>query len=245
MIIPEIIFEDENLLVFNKPSGLLSIRDSKHPKEKTIIDAAVEYLKGARVFPVHRIDKDTSGVLILAKNRETQTAMGEILANQKMRKLYLAIVKGEVKAPGQVTLPILKGSSGKVKISKDGKKSLTLYRIRKKYKGYTLLEVEPKTGRTHQIRIHMASIARPLAYDHVYGDRKALVLERKGKAPFSTKRLTLHASDAMFMYWKTHRSLHLRAALPEDFKEIIGVLEEGYAAVPEKQIQAKNSPQEQ
>ncbi len=232
MIIPEIIFEDTNLLVFNKPSGLLSIRDPKHPKEKTAIDAAVEYLAGARVFPVHRIDKDTSGVLIIAKNRETQTSLGEMFAGQKMRKLYLALVKGEVKAPGQVTLPILKGSSGKVKISKEGKKALTFFRIRKKYKGYTLLEVEPKTGRTHQIRIHMASIGKPLAYDHVYGDRKALILERKGKAPFSTKRLTLHASDAMFMYWKTHRSLHLRAPLPEDLKEIISVLEENYAVDP-------------
>jgi 23S rRNA pseudouridine1911/1915/1917 synthase len=229
MNIPEILFEDINLLVFNKPSGLLSIRDNKHPKEKSAIDAAMEHLDGAQVFPVHRIDKDTSGVLIVAKNRETQTKMTDIIMEQKMRKLYLAIVKGEVIKEGQVTLPILKGSSGKVKISSAGKKSLTLYRIRKKFKGYTLLEVEPKTGRTHQIRIHMASIARPLAYDHVYGDRKALTLERKGKAPFVFDRLTLHASDAMFMYWKTHRSLHLRAPFPEDLKGVISVLEENYS----------------
>lgn len=234
MNIPGIIFEDSNLLVFNKPSGLLSIRDPKHAKEKTALDAAVEYLSGARVFPVHRIDRDTSGVLIIAKDRETQTKISDMLATQKVRKLYLALVKGEVKGPGQVTLPILKGSSGKVKISKEGKKSLTLYRIRKKFKGYTLLEVEPKTGRTHQIRIHMASIGKPLAYDHVYGDRKALVLPREGQEPFSTKRLTLHASDAMFMYWKIHRSLHLRAPLPEDFKEILAVMEKDYSVAKEK-----------
>ncbi|OGF51115.1 MAG: hypothetical protein A2231_08950 [Candidatus Firestonebacteria bacterium RIFOXYA2_FULL_40_8] len=229
MNIPEIIFEDNNLLVFNKPSGLLSIRDNKHPKEKSAIDAAMEHLAGAQVFPVHRIDKDTSGVLIIAKTREAQSKMTEIIMDLKMRKLYLALVKGEVAKEGQVTLPILKGSSGKVKISSTGKKSLTFYRIRKRFKGYTLLEVEPKTGRTHQIRIHMASIGRPLAYDHVYGDRKALTLPRKGRAPLVSERLTLHSSDAMFMYWKTHRSLHLRAPFPEDLKEIINVLETEYS----------------
>ena len=90
MNIPEIIFEDNNILVFNKPSGLLSIRDPKHATEKTAIDAAIQHLEGGNVYPVHRIDRDTSGILIIAKDRETQFRISEMFAAQKVRKLYLA-----------------------------------------------------------------------------------------------------------------------------------------------------------
>ncbi|MFH1824271.1 MAG: RNA pseudouridine synthase [Candidatus Firestonebacteria bacterium] len=144
---PNIIFNDKNLLVFNKPSGLLSIRDHRHPDEKTIIDIACEYLKVREVYPVHRIDKGASGILIITKTPYAQKKMSDIIYRRQMRKIYLALVTGEVEKDGKIDLPILRTKSGKVRIDQKGKPAFTIYRVRERYKGYTLLEVEPKTGR--------------------------------------------------------------------------------------------------
>jgi len=228
MIIPEIVFEDDQLLVFNKPSGLLSIRDDRHPEEETAIDAAMEHLKGHKVYPVHRIDKETSGILLIAKTVPAERKMSEIIYHQHLRKIYTTIVRGDVRRDNKISLPILKSRSGKVKIDKSGRPSLTLYRIKKKYNGFTLLEAEPKTGRTHQIRIHLASVGHPLAYDRVYGTRQPLILEDNGVIK-TFKRLTLHAGEIIFTYWKTGKSLVLKAEMPADLKEIVDVLERNYS----------------
>lgn len=222
---PNIIFNDENLLILNKPSGLLSIRDHKHPNEKTAIDFACEFLKVKQVYPVHRIDKDTSGVLIVAKTPYAQKNMSDIIYRRQMRKIYLALVTGEVRKDGKINLPVLRTKSGKVKIDKKGKLAFTIYRIKKRFKGYTLLEVEPKTGRTHQIRVHLASIGHPLAYDRVYGSRKPLIIEKDGKEVLKTKRLTLHCSEVMFKYCWTNKLLNLKAEIPVDFKEILNIID--------------------
>ena len=220
-----IIFEDENLLVINKPSGLLSIRDDKHPEEKTAIDAAVEYLRVPAVYPVHRLDRDTSGVLIIAKTPGAQKLISDVIQNREMRKLYVALVEGEIRGAGKINLPILRTESGKVKIDRMGKQAYTEYRIRKKYRNYTLLEVEPKTGRTHQIRVHLSHIGHPLAYDRVYGSRKPLILRNANKEEQKFKRMTLHASDAYFTYWKTENTLHFKAPMPDDFRSILFILD--------------------
>jgi len=225
MFTPQIIFNDENLIVFNKPSGLLSIRDNKHPNEKTAIDFACEYLRVKNVYPVHRIDKDTSGVLIIAKTPYAQKKMSDIIYKRQIKKIYLALVTGKVKRDGEINLPVLRTMSGKVKIDNKGKSAFTIYRVKKIYKKYTLLQVEPKTGRTHQIRVHLAGIGHPLAYDRVYGSRKPLVIEKDGKEILRTKRLTLHCSEVMFKYWKTNKLLHLKAEIPKDLEEILNILE--------------------
>jgi 23S rRNA pseudouridine1911/1915/1917 synthase len=218
---PDVLFNDGELIVFNKPAGLLSIRDPRHPHERTALDAAIELLKGGRVFPVHRLDKETSGVLIVAKTPAAQRKMSVIMRERRVRKIYLALVKGEVKKNNKIDLPILRTPSGKVRIDKAGKPSLTVYRIRRRFPGYTLLEVEPKTGRTHQIRVHLARVGHPVVNDRVYGNRRTLKIEREGAEPFTTKRLMLHSSDVLFTYWRTGRSLHMRAPLPESFERVL------------------------
>jgi 23S rRNA pseudouridine1911/1915/1917 synthase len=218
---PEILFNDGELIVFNKPDGLLSIRDPRHPHERTALDAASELLKGAKVFPVHRLDKETSGVLIVARTPAAQRKMSGIMRERKVRKIYLALVKGEVKKNNKIDLPILRTPSGKVRIDKTGKPSLTVYRIRRRFPGYTLLEVEPKTGRTHQIRVHLARVGHPVVNDRVYGNRRTLRIEREGEEPFTSKRIMLHSSDVLFTYWKSGDSLHLRAPLPPSFEQVL------------------------
>jgi len=218
---PEILFNDSELIVFNKPAGLLSIRDPRHPRERTVLDAAGELLEGAKVFPVHRLDKETSGILIAAKTPLAQRKMSGIIQERRIRKIYLALVKGEVKRNNKIDLPILRTPSGKVSIDKTGKPSLTVYRIRRRFHGFTMLEVEPKTGRTHQIRAHLARVGHPVLNDRVYGNRRTLVIERAGEEPFTSKRLMLHCGDVLFTYWKTGKTLHLRAPLPASFNEVI------------------------
>jgi 23S rRNA pseudouridine1911/1915/1917 synthase len=217
----DILFNDSELIVFNKPAGLLSIRDPRHPRERTALDVASELLKGGRVFPVHRLDKETSGILIVAKNPSAQRKMSGIMRERKIRKIYLALVKGEVRRNNKIDLPILRTPSGKVAIDKTGKPSLTVYRIRRGFPGYTLLEVEPKTGRTHQIRVHLARVGHPVVNDRVYGNRRTLRIEREGEEPFASKRLMLHSSDVLFTYWRSGNSLHLRAPLPRSFDEVL------------------------
>jgi 23S rRNA pseudouridine1911/1915/1917 synthase len=218
---PDILFDNDELIVLNKPAGLLAIRDPRHPRERTALDAASERLKGSKVFPVHRLDRETSGVLIVAKTPAAQRKMSAIMRERKVRKIYLALVKGEVKKSNKIDLPILRTPSGKVRIDKAGKPSLTVYRIRRPYPGYTLLEVEPKTGRTHQIRAHLARVGHPVVNDRVYGNRRTFRIEREGDEPFTSKRLMLHSSDVLFTYWRTGGSLHLRAPLPRSFEEVL------------------------
>jgi 23S rRNA pseudouridine1911/1915/1917 synthase len=220
----DILFNDSELIVVNKPAGLLSIRDPRHPHERTALDVAIDLLKGGGVFPVHRLDKETSGVLVVAKTPAAQRKMGRIMRERSVRKIYLALVKGEVKRNNKIDLPILRTPSGKVRIDKAGKPSLTVYRIRRRYPGYTMLEVEPKTGRTHQIRVHLARVGHPVVNDRVYGNRRTLRIEREGEEPFTSKRLMLHSSDVLFTYWKTGKSLHLRAPLPESFELVLEML---------------------
>jgi 23S rRNA pseudouridine1911/1915/1917 synthase len=227
---PEILYENQDLLVINKPAGV-----NTHPTLKNINEPSIaswfcyRYPQAKKVGEdklrpgiVHRLDKDTSGVLIIAKNNPTFFYFKKLFFSRKVNKRYLALVRGEInKEKGIIEFELTRSStSGKRKIVlpqkgkstkktiKKTKVALTFYEVAKRYQGYTLLKVEPKTGRTHQIRIHLASIGFPVAGDKIYGP--------KGAPEELFKRQMLHAQVISFLT-PQGKFLEIEAPIPQDF----------------------------
>lgn len=176
-----IIYEDENILLINKPRGVLvqkNIEDSN-----ALDEMVISYLLnkgeydpnknlGYKPAPAHRLDRNTAGIVVFGKNIATLRYLSEALNDKSViSKRYLALVKGEISKDGEINVPLLKNSkSQRVSVSNEGKPSITRYKVVETFKGYTLLEVELLTGRTHQIRVHMAYINHPVVGDSKYGD---------------------------------------------------------------------------
>ena len=219
---PEILYENQDFLVINKPAGV-----NTHPTLKNINEPSIaswfcyRYPQAKKVGEdklrpgiVHRLDRETSGVLILAKTNKTFFYLKELFYKRKIEKKYLALVRGEInKQKGTIEFALTRSSaSGKRKITKKTlkktKTALTFYEVLKRYKGYTLLKVEPKTGRTHQIRIHLASIGFPVAGDKIYGFKEAY------EGVF--KRQMLHAQVISFLT-PQGEFLEIEAPMPQDF----------------------------
>src|SRR3989344_5769117 len=203
-----IIYEDENLVALNKPAGVN-------------FDWALEGRKDLKV--VHRLDKDTSGVILFAKNEKTQEYLRELFFNHKIKKTYLAVVVGNVKNnTGVIDLAIGRSKKPPLKRVAVGeqrgkiREAVTEYKVLKRFNGFTLLEAYPKTGRTHQIRSHFAAIGHPLACDKLYGGKKFI-------CPGGISRQFLHAFGIEFTLPKGSR-LRFEADLPEDLKKTLDVL---------------------
>ena len=226
---PQILYENQNFLVINKPAGI-----NTHPTFKNINQPSIaswfilKYPQAKNVGEdplrpgiVHRLDKDTSGALILTKNQKAFLYFKDLFLKKKIQKQYLVLVKGEMKKDqGVINFSLTRSrSSGKRKIifsqkqtQKKVKTALTTYQVISIYKGYTLLKVEPKTGRTHQIRIHLASIGFPVAGDSLYGVSP--------KNQFVFPRQMLHAQKIIFLAPNDQR-LSLEAPLPYDFQQVL------------------------
>jgi len=227
---PQILYENQNFLVINKPAGV-----NTHPTLKNINEPSIaswfcyRYPQAKKVGEdklrpgiVHRLDRETSGVLILAKNNPIFFYFKKLFLSRKINKSYLVLVRGEIsKQKGAIEFELTRSStSGKRKIVllqkgkstkktiKKTKVALTLYEVAKRYQGYTLLKVEPKTGRTHQIRIHLASIGFPVAGDKIYGFKEAY------EGVF--KRQMLHAQVISFLT-PQGEFLEIEAPMPQDF----------------------------
>lgn len=224
---PKILYEDEDLLVINKPAGIIV-----HPTPNNIDNPSIaswflqKYSFVSNVGEdqlrpgiVHRLDKETSGVLILAKNNLIFNYFKNLFKSRKIKKKYIALVKGEIrKQQGVIDLPLTRSKKSpikrKVTIKKDkGKIALTKYKVLKLYNGYTLLEIFPQTGRTHQIRVHLASIGFPVVGDKIYGKAKKL---NKLNLP----RHFLHAQTISFVL-PSGGLIKVEAPLPEDLKKIL------------------------
>ena len=222
----EIVYEDNDIIVVNKPKGMVVHPANGNP-DGTLVNAIMAKCKGSlsgiggeiRPGIVHRLDKDTSGLLIVAKNDQAHINMSKQIKDRKVKKIYIALVKGSIaEDEATINMPIGRSTKDRKKMAvrKDGKEAITHFKILKRYDKYTLLEIKIDTGRTHQIRVHMAEIGHPVVGDSVYSN---------GKNEFGVEGQMLHAKSLDFKHPITQKQMHLEAELPEYFKEVLSELE--------------------
>lgn len=227
----EIIYEDDDLLVVNKPPGLLT-HPSAHEKRQTLVNALLHHcgdrLSGIggekRPGIVHRLDKDTSGILMIAKHDEAHKDLAKQIQERRVEKHYLALVNGLMKSKsGTIEAPLLKSREHKknrVRVSphQDAKDSLTHFWIKQTFQDkYTLLDVQIITGRMHQIRVHLAAINHPVIGDEMYGNKKVNAHFKK----LGLSRQFLHAFKLKFQHPRTHEWVEFEAPIYEDLKTIL------------------------
>jgi 23S rRNA pseudouridine1911/1915/1917 synthase len=230
----DILFEDKSLLVLNKPAGLVVHPAAGHD-DGTLVNALLHHCRGslsgiggvARPGIVHRLDKETSGCLVVAKNDETHLALSEQFAGRLVKKIYHAIVCGQpAHEAGEIHGAIARHPVHRKRMAvvadKDGREAHTSYRVLEKLKAAALVEAQIHTGRTHQVRVHLQSIGVPVVGDATYGARQNKKLtELTGYAP---PRVLLHAKELSFTHPRTKKEMRFEAPWPKDFKEALKAL---------------------
>lgn len=221
-----VIYEDNDIIVVNKPKGMVVHPANGNP-DGTLVNAILAMCKnslsgiGGEIRPgiVHRLDKDTSGLLIVAKNDTAHIKMSKQIQDRKVTKKYIALVKGVIaENEATIDLPIARSTKDRKKMGVDpnGKNAITHFKVLKRYDKYTLLELKIDTGRTHQIRVHMSYIGHPIVGDSVYSN---------GKNEFDIEGQMLHARYLEFKHPITGKELKLEAPIPEYFESILKKLE--------------------
>ena len=222
----EIIYEDKDIIVVNKPKGMVVHPANGNP-DGTLVNSLMSICKdslsgiGGEIRPgiVHRLDKDTSGVIVVAKNDKAHINLSEQIKNHKVEKTYIALVKGVVKAnEATIDMPIGRSTKDRKKmaVTKTGKNAITHFKVIKRSHNYTLLEVKIETGRTHQIRVHLSQIGYPIVGDTTYSN---------GKNEWGIKGQCLHAKSLKFKHPITGKEMFLEAKMPEYFEEVINELD--------------------
>ena len=222
----EVIYEDSDIIVVNKPKGMV-VHPGNGNVDGTLVNAIMAKCEGSlsgiggeiRPGIVHRIDKDTSGLLIVAKNDKAHVNLSEQIKEHKVKKTYIALVRGVVKEnEATIDMPIGRSKTDRKKMAvcKDGKNAVTHIKVLKRWEHYTLLQVNIETGRTHQIRVHLSYIGYPIIGDYTYSN---------GKNEFGVVGQCLHAQKLEFKHPITNKIMELEAPLPEYFQEIIQKLD--------------------
>jgi 23S rRNA pseudouridine1911/1915/1917 synthase len=234
----DIIYEDEALLIVNKPAGLV-VHPAVGNWRGTLVNALLNHDPELNTLPragiVHRIDKDTSGLLMVAKTLQSHNSLVEQLQERSINREYLALVKGWMTAGGTVDEPIGRHPVDRKRnaVRRDGKEAVTHYRLEQRFKRHTLIRVKLETGRTHQIRVHMSHINYPLVGDQVYGGRFQMPADCSpalAEALRNFKRQALHAAKLGLEHPETGEYCEWEQPLPEDMRHLLTVLAENELA---------------
>lgn len=213
-----IVYEDDDLMIINKPSGLV-VHPGAGNYDNTLVNGLLNYTNNlssvddVRPGIVHRLDKDTSGLMVVAKNNKCHELLSEMFKNHEVKRTYYALVCGVVPYnKGTVDVPLKKDETkfDRVCASEDGKKAITHFTVLKRYNDYTLLSLNLETGRTHQIRVHLSYIGHPLIGDTLYGNNSKYI-----------SRQALHAYKVEFIHPITNKLTQFTSDLPKDFVSFI------------------------
>ncbi len=218
----DILYEDNDIIAVNKPKGMVVHPANGNP-DGTLVNAIMAICKdslsgiGGEIRPgiVHRLDKNTSGAIIIAKNDKAHIKLSEQLKNHEIKKTYWALVRGIVKENNAtINMPIARSKKDRKKmaVDKNGKEAITHFKVLERFDGFTLLEINIETGRTHQIRVHLSHIGYPIIGDDVYSN---------GKNKWNIEGQCLHAKSLDLKHPITGKKIHIEAELPQYFKVVI------------------------
>ena len=212
----DIIHEDRHVLVIDKPHGLVVHPACGHEK-LTLLNGLMYYLgkqtKLPRLGLVHRLDKDTSGIMVVAKSELAFKSLAKQFTMHSVKKIYLAFVQGRItEDEGYIEKPVARSTRDrkKMEVASNGRRSLTRFKVLERFKAHTFLEVMPETGRTHQIRVHMVSIGHPILGDNYYNPSSG-----------DYSRMMLHAYKLGFTHPLTKKDVEYKSKIPEDFKNLL------------------------
>ena len=234
----DIVYEDDALIVVNKPAGLV-VHPGAGNTSGTLVNALLHYAPELDALPraglVHRIDKDTTGLLVVARTLESHSYLVEALQAREINREYEAVVRGQLVAGGTIDKPIERDPRDRTKmaIRQGGRESVTHYRVLERFKSHTRLRLKLETGRTHQIRIHMASEKHPLVGDPVYGGRLAIPAGTSASLEQMLRgfnRQALHARRLGLIHPVSGERMDWQVAPPEDMQRLVASLREDMSA---------------
>jgi len=236
---------DDEVIVLNKPAGLVVHPGAGNPRG-TLVNALLHFDPKLAELPragiVHRLDKDTSGLMVVARSLRAHAALVQQLSGREVHRQYLAVACGAMVAGGTVNAPIGRHPSDRIRqaVTESGREAITHYRVRERFRSHTLVECRLETGRTHQIRVHLAHVRHPLVGDPLYGGGLRLprgATEALAEALRGFKRQALHAESLAFVHPASGETLSFTSTMPEDMQQLLACLREDSAEAAAKGIQ--------